>query len=438
MPLLPCTFMLIWETLLSFINTICPEPVISIIKNASNYIYLPYKCISCCVTDAVSEPKLKRSLFVKSQPNKPVIHRQVIHNQVIHMDHVDIQKLNNFTNKLDISNINGTTLGEKINEIWTRNFANLETTHDIKNKEHHTAFYVQFDKWVDIIFQDHMNCVDYFRIAKNKMGRTALCIDGYDAEIFVHLGVVNIFIQKQLLPQVISSSGAAAIIAGILATKDDTELNENTFEFLTTELWSSVLCKKYNASLSTQDGYLYNDLMKDHLSEIIKHHVGHYTFVEAYKKSSRNVSITISYIGNEHNEIESITLNRKNSFKNVPIHKAVLAACLGLSSCRPEFEAEEKGGKKEKENFRTNYMFHSKIISPEKEEEEEKYKPLSKQFCFDYLPETKLFEITTTVGDNLLDHNWFDYIKMFKTLGEQATENHLLHIEAILRRERKK
>ena len=74
----------------------------------------------------------------------------------------------------------------------------------------------------DITWQDKL---DFFERASHCFGRSALMLSGAGSLLHFHAGVVKTLIDENLLPTVVSGSSGGALIAGVLGTHDDDELN---------------------------------------------------------------------------------------------------------------------------------------------------------------------------------------------------------------------
>ena len=63
-----------------------------------------------------------------------------------------------------------------------------------------------------------------FKHLQNNFGRTALCLSGGATFAYYHLGVAKALLDANLLPQVITGTSGGALVAGLLATRTDSEL----------------------------------------------------------------------------------------------------------------------------------------------------------------------------------------------------------------------
>ena len=127
-----------------------------------------------------------------------------------------------------------------------------------------------------------------FKQAEHNFGRPALMLSGGGTFGIYHIGVVATLIKHQLLPSIISGSSMGAITAGMLATHTDKEV-------------LTLLNKPEESNYSPLKrlplkGILQQQSLLDpeQLRRCVEHNVGLMTFEEAFKKTGRNVSITIS------------------------------------------------------------------------------------------------------------------------------------------------
>jgi TAG lipase / steryl ester hydrolase / phospholipase A2 / LPA acyltransferase len=165
---------------------------------------------------------------------------------------------------------------------------------------------------------DPQEKMDFFYRANVCYGRTALMLSGGGALGFYHLGVVKTLLEHELLPKVISGSSAGSLVAGVLATHDDGELEKfydpAHLRFEAREeanLFSKVLLSS-NTMIDVTD-----------LEKLIARFIPEMTFQEAYEKTGRQVSITIAPA--EPHQTSRL-LNAITS-PNVYIRSAVMASC---------------------------------------------------------------------------------------------------------------
>ncbi|MEP1469425.1 MAG: DUF3336 domain-containing protein [Halieaceae bacterium] len=167
----------------------------------------------------------------------------------------------------------------------------------------------------DISVQDKM---DFFYRANICFGRSALMLSGGGVLGFYHMGVVKTLLEQNLLPRVISGSSAGSIVAGVVGTHTEQEL-EHFYDpsnvHFEAEREASVFSRMFfgsNPQIDVGD-----------LEGIIARLVPDLTFQEAYEKTGRQISITVAP-AEPHQR--SRLLNAITS-PNVFIRSAVMASC---------------------------------------------------------------------------------------------------------------
>ena len=160
--------------------------------------------------------------------------------------------------------------------------------------------------------------LDFFYRANICFGRTALMLSGGGVLGFYHLGVVKALLSENLLPRVISGSSAGSMIAGLLGTHTDIEL-EQFYDpaniHFEAEKEANVFSRMFfgaNPQVDVHD-----------LENIIARLVPDMTFQEAYEKTGRQISITVAP-AEAHQK--SRLLNAITS-PNVFVRSAVIASC---------------------------------------------------------------------------------------------------------------
>jgi len=131
--------------------------------------------------------------------------------------------------------------------------------------------------------------LDFFYRANICFGRSALMLSGGGALGFYHLGVVKVMLEQGLLPRVISGSSAGAIMAAVLGTHTDQEM-EHFYEpanvHFEAEREASLFSKMFfgtNPQIDVGD-----------LERLIARMVPDMTFQEAYEKTGRQISISVA------------------------------------------------------------------------------------------------------------------------------------------------
>lgn len=166
-----------------------------------------------------------------------------------------------------------------------------------------------------IDLQDKM---DFFYRANICFGRSALMLSGGGVLGFYHLGVVKTLLSQGLLPRVISGASAGSLVAGVLGTHTDREL-EKFFDpanvHFEAEREASVFSRMFFGRSPQID---VSDLIN-----IIARLMPDMTFQEAYEKTGRQVSMTVAP-AEPHQRAR--LLNAITS-PNVYIRSAVMASC---------------------------------------------------------------------------------------------------------------
>ena len=138
---------------------------------------------------------------------------------------------------------------------------------------------------------------------QHSYGRSALCLSGGGALGMMHMGVVKVLIEAELLPGVISGSSGGSIVAGMLACKTNEELLEHVLvdtisTVFPTHRWFPPLFDQI--AHFWKEGVLVNS---DGFERTCQRYFGSpfhtepttwYTFQDAFVKTGRHVSITVS------------------------------------------------------------------------------------------------------------------------------------------------
>lgn len=149
----------------------------------------------------------------------------------------------------------------------------------------------------------------FFKKCKKSFGCTALSLSGGGAIALYHLGVVKVMLEENVLPNVISGSSGGAISAAMLACKTNKECIEEliksdiatrfkdnygivwfpSFIQQISHFWKTgvlVDCLQFERTTKQYYG--------EPLSAPVEEKTMWYTFQDAYKKTGRQVSITVS------------------------------------------------------------------------------------------------------------------------------------------------
>ena len=162
---------------------------------------------------------------------------------------------------------------------------------------------------------DFYDKLTFFEETAHAYGRSCLMLSGGAGLGFFHCGVVKSLNEQNLLPSVISGASAGSIIGGMLATRTHDELLESlSAEFIyehfkNWRLWGGLGNKSLLDSRALENTLIaLFDLM---------------TFEEAYAKTGRHVTVTVSPADLHQ---YSRLLNAKTS-PNALITQAVRASC---------------------------------------------------------------------------------------------------------------
>lgn len=157
--------------------------------------------------------------------------------------------------------------------------------------------------------------LEFFNRASHCFGRSALMLSGGANYGMFHLGVAKALFEQRVLPTVISGSSAGAVIAAVIGTHSDEQLKEYfQLDQLNAEAMKFMGWKRLLKGQNLLDG--------DHLEETLARFIPDLTFREAYEKTGRQISITISPARLNH---ESRMLNAISS-PNVFVRRGVLAS----------------------------------------------------------------------------------------------------------------
>lgn len=156
--------------------------------------------------------------------------------------------------------------------------------------------------------------LDFFRRASHCYGRTALMLSGAGSLLSFHFGVITALHEEGLLPDVISGSSGGAMVAGIIGTRADKDLQD----LLTLESLAELGVIDDEEDL-TQGRVSQNEVMR-HIERLIPD----LTFQEAFDLSGKYINISVAPTEQPHQK--SRLLNVVTS-PHVFIREAVLASC---------------------------------------------------------------------------------------------------------------
>ncbi len=196
-----------------------------------------------------------------------------------------------------------------------KNQAKLGTKHLIEEFINQVCLSLDFIYQADEREVDFYEKLSFFDETAHAFGRSCLMLSGGAGLGFFHGGVVKSLSEHDLLPDVVSGASAGSIIASLIATRTNEELSvalhpENIYErFREWRLWQGF---GRNSLLDSTN--LENALIE--LFDLM-------TFEEAYKKTGRHVTVTVS--PSDLHQYSRL-LNAKTS-PNAIITQAVRASC---------------------------------------------------------------------------------------------------------------
>ena len=127
----------------------------------------------------------------------------------------------------------------------------------------------------------------FLKRAARSFGRSCLLLSGGASQGLFHLGVIKELETEGIMPRVITGSSAGAIIAGIVATHTDAELEE----ILVPSRMEFEWCRMFGITdMIKGSGVLDQSLLK----KSIKRNIPEMTFIEAYAHTNRILNITVS------------------------------------------------------------------------------------------------------------------------------------------------
>jgi len=127
----------------------------------------------------------------------------------------------------------------------------------------------------------------FFKDTLLSYGRPALLLSGVQRWALFHLGVIRTLWERDLLPQVISGSSAGAVMAAMLGTTPDDELDtllmpEN--HNLKAWRWKGLMNGLRGAGFMDQET----------LQQCLRENIGEFTFEEAFQHTGRSINVSVS------------------------------------------------------------------------------------------------------------------------------------------------
>lgn len=134
----------------------------------------------------------------------------------------------------------------------------------------------------------------FLRETRHAFGRTALVLSGGGSFGSFHLGVVKSLLDAELLPKVLSGSSAGAIVAALICTRTEDELDE-LFSALPERL-QGIDFYSSNSAAQILRHLVLKGTLQDHtvLQERLQRLLGDVTFQEAYARSGRILNVAVS------------------------------------------------------------------------------------------------------------------------------------------------
>lgn len=174
---------------------------------------------------------------------------------------------------------------------------------------------------LDMIYQADESDIDFyeklsfFDETAHAFGQSCMMLSGGAGLGFFHGGVIKALHEQDLIPQVISGSSAGSIIASIVGTSTNEELDH----LLSPEAIHEKFCNWRSVKGVSRQGLLNSTNLENTLIELFDV----MTFDEAYQKTERKLTVTVSPADLHQ---YSRLLNAKTS-PNAIITQAVRASC---------------------------------------------------------------------------------------------------------------
>lgn len=143
---------------------------------------------------------------------------------------------------------------------------------------------------------DVQDTIDVLLKTRQSFGRTALLLSGGGTLGMMHIGVIKTLFEENLLPRIICGSSAGAIVAAVVCTKPDDEMNSLTTSFAAGNL-NVFDNKDQPESIFTRLArFLKHGVFMEigHLRAVMEEWMGDITFGEAFNKTRRILNITVS------------------------------------------------------------------------------------------------------------------------------------------------
>lgn len=160
----------------------------------------------------------------------------------------------------------------------------------------------------------------FFSSVQRKVPKVGLCLSGGASMGNFHLGVIKALVDQDAMPSIVSGTSAGSLIAGLICSRTDKELQEviNPSIYSKLQLFSepwSVCLKRF-----ISQGTLF---CSNKSWSTIQWHTKGLTFQEAFKLTGREITITSTPKGGKKN---SVLLMNHLTTPNIPISSAILAS----------------------------------------------------------------------------------------------------------------
>lgn len=195
-------------------------------------------------------------------------------------------------------------------------------------------FYAQVVEQLSYITQTEFNTtvtnkdkIKFLLRAQKSYGKTALCLSGGGSLAMYHAGVCRALLYANCLPDIINGTSGGAIIAGVMATRTDSELRAPTF--LTPDI-ANRFGVHWLPSLPRQARhFIKHGVLMDwrEFAHTARTYYWDLTFDEAYKRTRRHVSITVSYSTANTNQSGHAMVCNHVTTPHLLIWSAVTASC---------------------------------------------------------------------------------------------------------------
>ena len=159
--------------------------------------------------------------------------------------------------------------------------------------------------------------LEFFRRASHCFGRTALMFSGGGMLGLFHVGVAKALNDEGLLPNVLSGASAGSLVAAIIGTLDEDELEVATAGEYILDAFAELTERSLEMAGSRKS------MRAEDLRRFVDSQIPDLTFAEAFEKTGRRINISISP-AEPHQQ--SRLMNAVTS-PNVMIRETVMASC---------------------------------------------------------------------------------------------------------------